>query len=65
MRWTYDPTVDILCVRLSDEKVLESEEVQAGLVVDYNHKGRIVGFEIFDARERVAPSTMTAAHAAE
>jgi len=54
MRTIYDPAMDALSVRLTEADILESEEVRPGLVVDLDKNGRIVGFEILDARRTLS-----------
>ena len=44
----YDPEVDAISIQIVDENVLESEEIAEGVVVDYNDKGEIIGFELLD-----------------
>ena len=44
----YDPEVDAMSIQIVDENVLESEEIAEGIVVDYNDKGEIIGFELLD-----------------
>ena len=59
MKITYDPEVDILTIRLKDGHISESDELQEGIIADYDPEGQIVGLEIFDASERVTkPQTM-------
>ena len=42
----YDRDTDAAYIRLSPEKVAESEEVSDGVVLDYDADGRIVGMEV-------------------
>ncbi len=53
MRIRYDEKVDALYLRLDDSKVVESEEVQPGIVIDFNAKKRVVGIEVLQAKRRV------------
>ena len=47
MRIKYDPETDTLSIRLKDEPVAESEYIEGeGIVIDYNEKNEIVGYEI-------------------
>lgn len=60
MKVTYREEVDVLLVVLSNEKTYESDEVSPGVILDYNEKGEIIGFEILDASMRVEdPRLMT------
>jgi uncharacterized protein YuzE len=49
----YDGQLDILRIRLRDDAIEESEEVQQGLIVDYDHEGQVIGFEILHASKHV------------
>lgn len=44
----YDSEVDAISVQIVDENVLESEEIAEGIVVDYNDKDEIIGFELLE-----------------
>ena len=57
MRTLYDPDVDALYVRFVDAPVVESEEVSAGVVLDYDAEGRIVAIELLDASKHVTSGT--------
>jgi uncharacterized protein YuzE len=37
---------------LTDRPIKDSEEIADGIVVDYDHEGRLVGIEILDASKR-------------
>ena len=49
MRVAYHEDVDILSIIFRHETVDVSAEVIPGVVVDYDHEGGILAFEIFDA----------------
>ena len=46
MNITYDKQSDALYIKLSDNKITESEEKENGIVVDYDGENNIVGIEI-------------------
>ena len=50
---SYDPQADAIYIRLRAAKVDESDEVSAGVVVDYDRKGKPVGIEVLDASRLV------------
>lgn len=50
MRAIYDREANALFVRLSDGKIVESEEMRPGLIIDFDSEGKIVGFEMLNAR---------------
>jgi len=53
MRLRFDEKADALYLRLDDSKIVESEEVQPGIVLDFNEHNQVVGIEILRVRERV------------
>jgi uncharacterized protein YuzE len=53
MRVHLDEKADALYLRLDDSKVVESEEVRPGVVLDFNEQDQVVGIEIRRVKERV------------
>ncbi len=51
----YSPEDNAAYIRLSQGKVLESDEVSPDVVFDYDAQGRIVGIELLDARAQLSP----------
>jgi len=49
MRISYDEKTDSLYVRLKETAYCESDEVKAGVLLDYDDKGNLIGIEILDA----------------
>src|SRR4051812_2409154 len=49
MKVRFDQEADALYIRLDEAKVVESEEVKPGLVLDFDADGRVVGFELLNA----------------
>ena len=54
----YDRDADAAYIRFSADKVVESEEVADGVVLDYDRDGRIVGIEVLDARRHLSPEVL-------
>lgn len=52
MKIKYDQEVDVLILRLSDEKISESDEPRKGIILDFDKYGNIVKIEILDASKR-------------
>jgi uncharacterized protein YuzE len=53
MRIRYDEKIDALYLRLDDSKVVQSEEVQPGIVLDFNAQKQVVGIEVLELKRRV------------
>ena len=52
MRMTIDKEADALYIRFDEAKIVESEEVSDGVILDFDGSGRVVGFEMLYVRER-------------
>jgi len=52
MRLKVDPEADALYLRLDDSKIMESEEVSPGIVLDFNEQNQVVGVEILELSKR-------------
>ncbi|MBU2602855.1 MAG: DUF2283 domain-containing protein [Actinobacteria bacterium] len=53
MKVRFDEEADALYVRLGDSRIVESEELRPGLIVDLDEQGEVVGLEILDVAKRV------------
>ena len=52
MKLTVDREADALYLRLDDSKIIESEEVAPGVIVDFDAKNRAVGVEVLYVSKR-------------
>jgi uncharacterized protein YuzE len=52
MRLHVDREADALYLRLDESKIVESEEVSPGVVLDYNADEQVVGIEILQLSKR-------------
>lgn len=52
MKLKVDEKTDALYLRLDDSKIVESEEVSRGIVLDYNDKNQVVGIEVLHLSTR-------------
>ena len=48
MRVRIDKQTDALYFRLDERRIVESEEVRPGVIVDYDDKGQVIGVEFLD-----------------
>ena len=58
MRLKVDKESDALYFRLDEAPVVESEEVEPGVILDFNAEGKVVGVEILNLSQRVAPEQL-------
>ncbi|MBZ0202680.1 MAG: DUF2283 domain-containing protein [Ignavibacteria bacterium] len=53
MKVKYDAEVDIMKIQFNDNPVSESDEEKAGIILDYDDKGKVIGIEILDASKKM------------
>jgi uncharacterized protein YuzE len=53
MKLNYYPDTDSLYIDLSEETSVESREISAGVVLDYDAEGNLVGIDIDNASAKV------------
>ncbi|HKZ83059.1 MAG TPA: DUF2283 domain-containing protein [Anaerolineae bacterium] len=58
MKVRIDSEDDALYFELDDAEIVESEEVQPGIILDFDNDGRLVGIEILDLSTRLAPEKL-------
>jgi uncharacterized protein YuzE len=58
MKLKVDTAGDALYFRLDDREIVESEEVQPGIVLDFDVQGQMVGIEILNLSHRVDPERL-------
>jgi uncharacterized protein YuzE len=52
MRLHVDKEADALYLRLDDSKIIESEEVAPGVILDFNAANQVVGIEMLHLSQR-------------
>ncbi|MEW5988252.1 MAG: DUF2283 domain-containing protein [Chloroflexota bacterium] len=58
MKLKIDRENDALYFRWDESEIIESEEVQPGLILDFDKDGRVVGIEILALSTRTAPEKL-------
>lgn len=58
MKLKIDKESDALYFRLDDDEIIESEEVQPGIILDFDKNGRVVGIEILSLSTRFSPEKL-------
>jgi len=52
IRVKYDSVADALYIKLRNDKIVDSDEIAPGLIVDFNERGEIVGIEVLGFSRR-------------
>ena len=52
MRFHYNKKQDILYIRFNENPYYESQELQEGIIFDYDKSKKIIGIEIFDVSKK-------------
>ena len=53
MRVRMDEGADALYIRFEESRIVESEEVSLGVILDFDGNGRVVGLEMLNVRQRL------------
>jgi uncharacterized protein YuzE len=53
MRVHFDEKADAVYIRLDESKIVESQEVEASFILDFNEHNQVVGVEILRVTTRV------------
>ena len=56
MKFHYDKKKDAFYIRFDERPYAESDEVEEGVIFDYDKRGKIIGIEILDASRKLSPS---------
>jgi len=62
MRLKVDKENDALYFRLDESSIVESEEVQPGVVLDFNADGKVVGIEILNLSQQPSSEQLKVLH---
>jgi uncharacterized protein YuzE len=59
MKLKVDKESDTLYLRLDESKVVESEEVRPGVILDFDSEGRVVGVEFLQISSRATKEELS------
>jgi len=62
MRLKVDRASDALYFRLDESAIFDSEEVQPGVILDFNEHGQVVGVEFLGIHARMTEHELTSLH---
>lgn len=54
LKTEYDPLVDAGYIHLSHNKVINTEEISQGIILDYDSDSQIVGIEVLNVHRQTA-----------
>jgi len=63
MKLRLDKQADALYMRFHDSKIIESEEIAPGVIVDFDSKNNVVGVEVLHLSKRTTARKRPAASA--
>ena len=53
MKAHYDPDVDALAINWGNAPIEESDEVEPGVILDYDSGGNVVGIELLNSSKKI------------
>ncbi len=59
MKVSYDEEADAIYIKLRDGEYVESDEVQEGIILDYDEEGNLLAIEILNASSRFTLQDLT------
>jgi uncharacterized protein YuzE len=62
MRVKVDTASDSLYIRLDESRIVESEEVKPGVILDYDEDDRVVGIEFLNISSRARAEELRSIH---
>jgi len=58
MKITIDSANEALYLRFHDSPIMDSEEIQPGVILDYDEDNRIVGIELLNMSQQIISNIM-------
>lgn len=62
MRLHVDQAADALYLRLDDSKIIDSQEVAPGVILDFNERNQVVGIEMLHLSQRTPKLDLAVLH---
>ena len=59
MKVRYDADADAVYFRLGDDTIVNSDQVQPGVILDFDAAGQVIGVEILGVKDRVPETALT------
>lgn len=58
MRLKVDCENDAVYLRLDESPIVESEQVQPGVILDFDAEGKVIGLELLGMARRISPDIL-------
>jgi uncharacterized protein YuzE len=58
MKIHYDEQIDALYIHLDDSDIIESEEIQPGIIFDFNKNNKVVAIEILNVKSNLPQANL-------
>lgn len=58
MKFFYDEGADAVYIRFDDAQIIDSNEVEPGVILDYDANSRLVGIEILGTSKHITPASL-------
>jgi uncharacterized protein YuzE len=62
MRIKIDKDSDALYFRLDENRIVESEEIRPGVILDYDNDNRVIGVEFLGISQRATKEELSSLH---
>jgi len=59
MKITYDPNHDVMYIKFGEGEIVDTIEVEEGVLIDVGENGRVIGIEIINASTKVGPNPLS------
>ncbi len=53
MRVSFDEKSNAIYIRFDESKIIESEEIKPGIILDFNEEDQVVGIEVLKVANRI------------
>jgi len=54
----FDEKPDVIYLSLHDSKIIESEQISPGTVLDFNEHNHVVGIEVLNRKDRIRRASL-------
>lgn len=53
MKYTYDPLVDVMSIRLRNGRIAETKEITPSIMIDVDKRGHLLAIEILGVKRQI------------